>query len=69
MFAVGLPVLAGMIGAAVLGIFLIPMLYVVFQRLVEGREKKPKEPARCRPKATRSGHSPQTAHIRLKGRI
>jgi hydrophobe/amphiphile efflux-1 (HAE1) family protein len=45
MFAVGLPVLAGMIGAAVLGIFIIPMLYVVFQRLVEGREKKPKEPA------------------------
>lgn len=44
MFAVGLPVLAGMIGAAVLGIFIIPMLYVVFQRLVEGREKKPKEP-------------------------
>jgi HAE1 family hydrophobic/amphiphilic exporter-1 len=45
MFAVGLPVLAGMIGAAVLGIFIIPMLYVVFQRLVEGREKTPKEPA------------------------
>ncbi len=39
MFAVGLPVLAGMIGAAVLGIFIIPMLYVVFQRLVEGRQE------------------------------
>jgi hydrophobe/amphiphile efflux-1 (HAE1) family protein len=41
MFAVGLPVLAGMIGASVLGIFIIPMLYVVFQRLVEGRQKEP----------------------------
>ena len=37
MIAVGVPVLAGMIAAAALGIFLIPMLYVVFQRLTEGR--------------------------------
>ncbi len=37
MFAVGLPVLAGMVAASVFGIFLIPMLYVVFQRLSEGR--------------------------------
>lgn len=37
MFAVGLPVLAGMIAASLLGIFLIPMLYVVFQSLREGR--------------------------------
>jgi hydrophobe/amphiphile efflux-1 (HAE1) family protein len=37
MIAVGVPVLAGMLAAAVLGIFLIPMLYVVFQRLQEGR--------------------------------
>jgi multidrug efflux pump subunit AcrB len=36
MIAVGVPVLAGMIAASTLGIFLIPMLYVVFQRLVEG---------------------------------
>ncbi len=35
MYAVGLPVLAGMIFASVFGIFLIPMLYVVFQRLRE----------------------------------
>ena len=35
MYAVGLPVLAGMMSASVLGIFLIPMLYVVFQRLRE----------------------------------
>ena len=37
MIAVGTPVLAGMAFASVFGIFLIPMLYVVFQRLREGR--------------------------------
>jgi multidrug efflux pump subunit AcrB len=37
MIAVGVPVLAGMIAASFFGIFLIPMLYVVFERLVEGR--------------------------------
>jgi len=31
--AVGLPVFGGMIAAAVLGIFMIPMLYVVFETL------------------------------------
>ncbi len=36
MYAVGLPVLAGMIAASVFGIFMIPMLYVVFQRMREG---------------------------------
>lgn len=35
MIAVGVPVLAGMLAASVFGIFLIPMLYVVFQRLQE----------------------------------
>jgi HAE1 family hydrophobic/amphiphilic exporter-1 len=39
MIAVGVPVLAGMLAAAILGIFLIPMLYVVFERLQEGRRK------------------------------
>jgi HAE1 family hydrophobic/amphiphilic exporter-1 len=38
MIAVGIPVLAGMVFASVFGIFLIPMLYVVFQRLREGRK-------------------------------
>ena len=33
--AVGTPVFAGMLGASTLGIFLIPMLYVVFQTLRE----------------------------------
>ena len=33
--AVGSPVFGGMIAAAVLGIFVIPMLYVVFQRMRE----------------------------------
>jgi HAE1 family hydrophobic/amphiphilic exporter-1 len=37
MYAVGVPVLAGMLAASIVGIFLIPMLYVVFQRLSEGR--------------------------------
>jgi hydrophobe/amphiphile efflux-1 (HAE1) family protein len=37
MIAVGVPVLAGMLAASIFGIFLIPMLYVVFQRLTEGR--------------------------------
>ena len=41
MIAVGVPVLAGMLAAAVLGIFLIPMLYVVFQRVREGRWRDP----------------------------
>ncbi len=39
MIAVGVPVLAGMLAASVFGVFLIPMLYVVFQRLQEGRAK------------------------------
>ncbi|MDQ0391162.1 efflux RND transporter permease subunit [Labrys monachus] len=33
---VGTPVFAGMIGASLIGIFLIPMLYVLFQSLREG---------------------------------
>ncbi|WP_333793246.1 efflux RND transporter permease subunit [Hyphomicrobium sp.] len=37
MIAVGVPVLAGMLAASIFGIFIIPMLYVVFQRLTEGR--------------------------------
>jgi len=46
MIAVGVPVLAGMLAASVFGIFLIPMLYVVFQRLQEGRRKGSPEPQR-----------------------
>ena len=34
--AIGTPVFGGMIAAAASGIFLAPMLYVVFQRLREG---------------------------------
>jgi HAE1 family hydrophobic/amphiphilic exporter-1 len=33
--AVGAPVFGGMLAAALFGIFVIPMLYVVFQRLRE----------------------------------
>jgi multidrug efflux pump subunit AcrB len=32
---VSMPVFAGMIGASTIGIFIIPMLYVVFQRMRE----------------------------------
>jgi HAE1 family hydrophobic/amphiphilic exporter-1 len=42
--AVGTPVFGGMVAAAVFGIFVIPMLYVVFQRLRERtlwRESRP----------------------------
>ena len=39
---VGTPVFVGMIGASAIGIFLIPMLYVTFQRLREHRWRKPR---------------------------
>jgi multidrug efflux pump subunit AcrB len=42
---VGTSVFAGMIGASTLGVFLIPMLYVVFQRLREAKWRKPKPDA------------------------
>ncbi|CFX09243.1 Efflux pump membrane transporter BepG [Candidatus Filomicrobium marinum] len=35
MFAVGVPVLAGMLGASILGIFIVPPLYVIFQKMRE----------------------------------
>jgi multidrug efflux pump subunit AcrB len=37
--AVGTPVFAGMIGASLIGIFIIPMLYVTFQTMREWRTK------------------------------
>ena len=44
MFAVGVPVLAGMLAASLVGIFLVPPLYVFFQRMRErfrpGRKAK-----------------------------
>lgn len=39
MVAVGVPVLAGMLASAIFGIFLIPMLYVVFERLKFTRDE------------------------------
>jgi HAE1 family hydrophobic/amphiphilic exporter-1 len=39
--AVGTPVFGGMLAASLLGIFVIPMLYVVFQRLREATARKP----------------------------
>ena len=42
--AVGTPVFGGMIAAAVFGIFVIPMLYVVFQRVRERTARRAPEP-------------------------
>ncbi|MFV0299259.1 MAG: efflux RND transporter permease subunit [Hyphomicrobiaceae bacterium] len=36
MYAVGLPVISGMLASSAVGIFMIPMLYVIFQRMREG---------------------------------
>jgi len=33
MFAVGVPVFAGMIGSAVIGVILIPLLFIVFEHM------------------------------------
>ncbi len=46
--AIGTPVFTGMIGATSVGVFLIPMLYVVFQSL---RERTRRRPARQRQSA------------------
>jgi hydrophobic/amphiphilic exporter-1 (mainly G- bacteria), HAE1 family len=54
MYAVGFPVLSGMLAASVFGIFLIPMLYVVFQRLRESTGWAPRHSAR--PDATESAN-------------
>jgi hydrophobe/amphiphile efflux-1 (HAE1) family protein len=50
---VGTPVFGGMIAASTLGIFLIPMLYVAFQRIREGRGPK---------KVVAHGHSETPPH-------
>jgi len=47
--AVGSPVFGGMIAAAVFGIFVIPMLYVVFQRMREWTAARRDLPDRARP--------------------
>ena len=54
MFAVGVPVLAGMLAAAGLGIFLIPMLYVVFQGLQERLTGGPQTEAEVKTETTHS---------------
>jgi HAE1 family hydrophobic/amphiphilic exporter-1 len=42
--AVGTPVFGGMIAASLFGIFVIPMLYVVFQRVRERTARRPVAP-------------------------
>ena len=43
--AVGMPVFAGMIAASAIGIFLIPLLYVIFQRMREWSARFGRKPA------------------------
>jgi hypothetical protein len=38
--AVGTPVFAGMLAASAIGVFVIPMLYVVFQSMREGAKRR-----------------------------
>jgi hydrophobic/amphiphilic exporter-1 (mainly G- bacteria), HAE1 family len=52
--AVATPVFGGMLAASVFGIFLIPMLYVVFQRLRE-RVRSPMDAPRTRAQPTTAG--------------
>src|SRR5690606_24137114 len=59
--AVSTPVFAGMIAASTIGIFLIPMLYVVFQRMREATHRKTGRGQHAHP----DGHKPHgTAHKR-----
>ncbi len=43
MFAVGIPVFSGMIGSAVIGVFLIPLLFVVFEHMRDWTRPKDKK--------------------------
>jgi len=57
--AVGTPVFFGMLAASTIGIFLIPMLYVVFQRMVERVSRRsPGEAAPHAPVSSQPPHSP-----------
>jgi HAE1 family hydrophobic/amphiphilic exporter-1 len=47
--AVGTPVFGGMVAAALFGIFVIPMLYVVFQQLRERTSRQKPTPAPPQP--------------------
>ncbi|AUB81970.1 efflux RND transporter permease subunit [Candidatus Thiodictyon syntrophicum] len=56
--AVGTAVFGGMLAASILGIFLIPMLYVVFQRLRELVHGQPAAAARSAGQPEGAGHPP-----------
>jgi HAE1 family hydrophobic/amphiphilic exporter-1 len=60
MYAVGLPVIWGMTAASILGVLLIPMLYVVFQRMREiklfGKGKPPEGGAAAEAPPAPAGH-------------
>jgi hydrophobe/amphiphile efflux-1 (HAE1) family protein len=55
---VGTPVFGGMLAASTLGIFLIPMLYVVFERWREGKSGRPTPPPGSPSAETPSAGSP-----------
>ena len=57
--AVGLPVFGGMLGASILGIFIIPMLYITFQWMREKTGWKPEHAAPPLPKP----HIPAPAEV------
>ena len=54
--SVGTPVFGGMLAAALIGIFLIPMLYVVFQWLREKATPKPRRRRAASSPASRTRH-------------
>ena len=56
--AVSTPVFAGMIAASTIGIFLIPMLYVVFQRMREATHRKTGRGQHAHPDGEPKPHTP-----------
>jgi hydrophobe/amphiphile efflux-1 (HAE1) family protein len=54
--AVSTPVFAGMIAASTIGIFLVPMLYVVFQRMREATHRRFGRGQHANPTETRPAH-------------
>jgi hydrophobic/amphiphilic exporter-1 (mainly G- bacteria), HAE1 family len=59
--AVGTPVFGGMLAAAIFGIFVIPMLYVVFQSVRERVKGRQPAPPRAAPEPGRAGGRGESA--------
>ncbi|ONG52449.1 RND transporter [Pseudoroseomonas deserti] len=60
--AVSTPVFAGMIAASTIGIFMIPMLYVVFQRMREATHRRFGRGQHAHGASGGDGPKPETAH-------